>query len=239
MSPKRIRTDADAWRRLLERRSVRNTWHFSPLCCVPSILFRNSLLSIEEANRLGLRVPARESRDYDIEKGVGDVVKLSHTYPYWKMLSKIMRRGTPEVIFELANDPILWAGTYFGNSNVWEFVWQTGSSLDFASQKVFVSRSKWDGNSPPEIYVPKQVPLDGILIRIHTVLDEERGELEGCLRRLNLLRGIALFSSGFSPPFPGSCRDEYLKNQPEHFQGIRRYFGRVSEESLRRGVELD
>ncbi len=228
----------DAWRRLLERRSVRNTWHFSPLCCVPSILFRNSLLSIEEANRLGLRVPARESRDDDIEKGVGDVVKLSH-YPYWNMLSKIMRCGTPEVMFQLANDPILWAGTYFGNSNVWESVWQTGSSLDFASQKVFVSRSKWDGSSPPEIYIPKEVPLDGVLITIHTVLEEERTELQSCLRRLNLLSEIDLFTSGFSSPFPDHCRDEYLQNQPEHFRRIRRYFRRVSEQDLGRGVELD
>jgi hypothetical protein len=235
--PKRFREDVEKWRQMLRFRNVQRTWHFAPLVCVPCILFHGAILSIEKQDELGLTVPQRESRDADIAKGVGGVVKLSRL-PYWKMLAKGMRTGKPEAILELTIDPIIWEGTYFGNANVWEIGWKTGESLEFASEKVFVSPSKWECASPPEIYVPEDLPLKGTLIKIYTVLEEERRELSDCLHRLEITGGVDVFAAGFSAPYPDTCRDEYLKNQPEQFKPLREYLRSVSEDSLKRGIEI-
>lgn len=237
--PPRFRRDVGQWRELLSRRGVNNTWRFDPLCCVPSILFHGRLYSIERQQGLGLHVPQRESREDDIAKGVGDVVKLSANYPYWKMLSCLMREGRPEVMLELTVDPILWEGTCFGNGNVWEAAWEQGEDFNFACEKVFVPRSKWDTTSPPEIYVPRELPLEGVLIRIHTVLEEEREELESCLDRLNLLENVELFTAGFSSPFPNECREDYLANRAGPFDRVRKYLRQVTRRTLEKGVEIE
>lgn len=231
------RRDIDRWRALVQSRHVSKTWHFCPLACVPCILHHGRVLSIRQQERLGLVVPQRESRDDDIRKGVGDVVKIS-ILPYWRMLSAILRQGKPEVMLEFTTEPIYWEDTFFGNSNVWENCWMSGDTYQFAAEKVFVPRSQWDAPSPPEIYVPRELPIRNTLVKVHTILEEERVELKNCAQRLEF-REVDVFTAGFSFPFPNAGRDDYLKNQPAHFQKIRRYLRNVDKQSLSRGVEID
>jgi hypothetical protein len=235
--PKRIREDAERWRNLLAGRGVRRLWHFTPLVCIPCILHHGKILSIEQQERMRLAVPPRASRDDDVRKGVGNDVKLS-VMPYWKMLSGLMRNGGVETMLEFRIDPVLWDDTHFGNSNVWEGCWEKGSTFDFADTKVFVPRSRWDGGSPPEIYVSAELPIEANLVKVYTVLEQERMELKDALQRLGL-QGIDVFSAGFSHPFPDAGREEYLSRHPEVFERVKRYLQRVTRESLDKGVELE
>lgn len=231
------RQDIDRWRALLQTRHVSKTWHFCPLVCVPCILQHGHLLSITQQERLGLAVPQRGSRDDDVRKGVGDAVKIS-VLPYWKMLGTFLRQGKPEVMLEFTTEPIYWEETYFGNSNVWENCWVSGTTYEFAAAKVFAPPRQWDAPSPPEIYIPGQLPLTNILMKIHTILEEERVELKNCMQRLGF-RDFDVFTAGFSFPFPDVVREAYSKNQPSMFDSVRRYLRNVTLESLARGVELE
>jgi hypothetical protein len=235
--PKRVRDDEARWRALLRGRSVQRTWHFTPIICVPCILYHGRVLSIRQLERRGLVVPPRASKDDDIRAGVADVVKLS-ILPYWRMLGSIMRQGNVEVMLEFTVDPVLWDNTTFGSSNVWETCWERDESYDFAAEKVFVPRSQWCGTSPPEIYVAQELPIDGCLIKVHTVLEQERVELKNALHRLGIGR-VDVFTAGFSFPFPSAAREEYLKRQPEVFEKVRQYLRNVSTANLREGVILE
>lgn len=207
------------------------------MVCVPCILHYGRVFSIEQQARLGLLVPQRGSREDDIRKGVGDVVKIS-VLPYWKMLSALLRQGNPEVMLEFTNEPIYWEGTFFGNSNVWENAWTPGDTHEFAATKVFVPRSQWDTPSPPEIYVPRELPIADTLLKVHTILEEERVELKNCMQRLGF-RDLDVFTAGFSFPFPNAGRDDYIKNSPPYFARVRGYLRNVTRESLARGVEIE
>ena len=182
-------------------------------------------------------VPQRASREDDIARGVGDVVKLS-VLPYWKMLGTSLRQGTPEAMLEFSVDPAFWADTTFGNSNVWEGCWETGSNYEFAAGKVFVPRSQWDGQSPPEIYVANHLPINGILRKVHTVLEEERVQLKSCLDRLGCAQ-VDIFTAGFSFPFPGAAREDYLKHQPKKFSKVSEFLRSVTAKELEKGVSFE
>lgn len=235
--PKNLRDDADRWRELLRARRVSHLWHFTPLACVPCILHHGAVLSIQELERRGLVVPQRASRDDDIANGVGDVVKLS-VLPYWKMLGASMRQGVPEAMLEFSIEPVLWSDTTFGNSNVWEACWVTAGTFEFAVEKVFVRQSQWDGQSPPEIYVANNLPLAGVLMKIHTVLDEERASLKACLDRLGYAH-FDIFAAGFSPPFPSAAREDYLKHQPNVFKRVSDFLAKIDAKDLSKGVNLE
>ena len=145
------------------------------------------------------------------------VVKIS-VLPYWKMLSTLLRQGNPAVMLEFTNEPIYWDGTFFGNSNVWENAWTSGDTHEFNATKVFLPRSQWDTTSPPEIYVPRELPIANTLLKIHTILEEERVELKNCMQRLGF-RGVDVFTAGFSFPFPSAGRDDYIKSLPRAVTG--------------------
>lgn len=233
----RPRQDIDRWRALVESRHVRKTWHFCPLVCVPCILHQGRLLSITQQDGLGLGIPQRGSRDDDIRKGVGDAVKLS-ILPYWRMLGTFLRQGKPEVMLEFTTEPVYWEETFFGNCNVWENVWVFGNTYEFAAAKVFVPPQQWDAGSPPEIYVPQELPLRNTLVKIHTILEEERVELKNSIHRLGF-RDIDVFTAGFSFPFPDVVRADYLRNRAPLFGDVQRYLRNVTPESLARGVEIE
>ena len=70
---KNIRGDAERWRALLLSRGIRRLWHFTPLVCVPCILFHRAVLSVSEQDRLKLIVPPRASRDDDVVGRMGRI----------------------------------------------------------------------------------------------------------------------------------------------------------------------
>jgi len=234
-----LRADADRFKRLLERQKITDLWHFTPLCHLPCILYHGALFSIEELDRRGLRVPARESREDDIRKGVGDFVKTS-TSPYWHMLSRVMRKGEPHVLIRLSTIPVLWAGTSFGDRNIWDNDWQQDSKYEFAEARVFVRREQFAGSSPPEIYVERTLPLPGVAEAIYTYLREETQVLESCLGRLRIAPPVRIMTAGEkNRPFPNFCHDDYIQNRAMHIERVRDYFATVASDSLRRGVEVE
>lgn len=214
-------------------------WHFAPLYHAPSILLHGAVYSIEELERRGLRVIDRASREDDIARGVGNVVKVS-TQPYWHMLSRLMRDGIPHILVRFSADPVLWADTTFGDRNVWENGWNHGDSYEFAEQRVFVRKGQYAGGSPPEIYVARELPLTGVAISVYTYLREETGLLEDCLQRLGIRCPTRLMTAGERNwPFPDRCHDDYMANRGPHLDRLRRYFAGLTIASLRRGVEIE
>ena len=216
-------------------------WHFTPLSHVPCILFHGALFSIEEMDRRKLTAPGRESRDDDIQRGVGNVVKTS-TMPYWDMLSKEMRKGIPHVLIRYPADPVLWAGTSFGDRNVWENDWTLNDSYEFAEQHVFVRKKQHAGNSPPEIYIEQELPLVGLAKSLYTYLMDETRLLEGCLERLEIVcpAGVRMMTAGEKGwPFPDYCHDDYMRNREGYLGRVEQYFGSLTINSLRRGVEIN
>ncbi len=233
------REDADHFERLLNQRRMTDLWHFTPLCNVPCIFFHGALFGIEELDRRGLIVPGRESREDDISKGVGNVVKTS-TIPYWNMLGKDMRDGIPHVLIRYATDPILWADTTFGDRNVWENGWVQGNSYEFAEQYVFVRSGQYAGSSPPEIYIERELPLGQLTKSLYTYLGDETRLLEGCLNRLSIACPVRVLTAGErSWPFPDRCHDDYIRFREGRLARVEEYFGALTIESLGRGVEID
>ncbi len=218
---------------------MNDLWHFAPVSHVPSILFHGVVYSIQELDRRRLRVVDRASRDDDIRKGVGDVVKTS-TMPYWGMLSLGMRQGIPHVLIRFGNEPVLWADTTFGDRNVWENGWRRDASYEFAERYVFVRGPEYAGGSPPEIYIERELPLTPIARSVYTYLRDETELLETCLRRLGIVCPVRLMTAGEKRwPFPDRCHEEYATNRAPHLARIRRYFEGLTVDSLRRGVEFE
>ena len=233
-----LREDVDRFRQLLDQENITDLWHFTPLSHVPCILAHGAIFSIEELARRGLNVPPRSSRDDDIRKGVGNVVKTS-TMPYWKMLTLEMGRGVPHVFFRLSTEPVLWEDTSFGDRNVWENPWTRDRSYDFARDRIFVRRN-FVGSSPPEIYIETELPLAGLVRSIYPYLLDEREVLERCLCRLGIVPPVKPVTAGpRARPFPDRCHDEYVANRNAHFQRLQGYFETVTLESLHRGVEIE
>jgi hypothetical protein len=229
-----LRRDADLFRQLLDRQKMPDLWHFTPLSCVPCILLHGAVFSIEEADRRRVKVPTRASREDDVRRGIGDVVKVS-TRPYWKMLSLVMRQGIPNVLMRFSNTPVLWAGTSFGDRNAWENGWRRDDSYEFAERFVF-TRPPYAGGSPPEVYVERELPLTEA-VAIHGYLGDETRSLEDCLKRLGLASPVRIMTARQN--FPDSCRADYMSNRGSHIEKVNTYFDRVSIESLGRGVEID
>lgn len=214
-------------------------WHFTPLSHVPCILFHEVVISIEELDRRRLRVPGRESKQDDIQKGVGNVVKTS-SQAYWAMLSGEMRAGVPHVLIRYSADPVLWADTTFGDRNVWENGWTRGDSYEFAEQRVFVRKGQYAGQSPPEIYIERELPLSPYAKSVYAYLRDETSLLEGCLQRLGITCPVRLMTAGEKrQPFPDHCHDDYMRNREDHLGRIGQYLTTVTIDSLQRGVEFD
>jgi len=214
-------------------------WHFAPLSHAPSILFHRAVYSIEELERRGLRVIDRASREDDIRRGVGNVVKVS-TQPYWHMLSRLMRDGIPHILVRFSADPVLWADTTFGDRNVWENGWNHGDSYEFAEQRVFVRKGQYAGTSPPEIYVERELPLTPHAKSLYTYLRDETEPLERLMARLGIGTPIRPVTAGpKARPFPDHCHDDYTSNRAEHLEKVRRYFDSLTLQSLQRGVEIE
>lgn len=233
------RADADRFRRLMEKQRMTELWHFTPLSYMPCILLHGSLFSIEELDRRGLEVPGRESREDDIRKGAGNVVKTS-TQPYWHMLSGQMRNGVPHVLIRFSADPVLWIDTTFGDRNIWENGWMRGGTYEFAEQYVFIRKGQYVGGSPPEVYIERELPLAGLARSIYTYLLDETRLLEKCLTRLGIDSPVKLMTAGVrNSPFPDRCHDDYMQNREESFRKTQEYFGTVTIESLHRGVEIE
>jgi hypothetical protein len=235
-----LRPDQARFRALLQERQFRSLWHFTRLASVPCILFHGTIYSIQQLEARGLYVPARESRQADIDKGVGDYVKIS-TMPYWDMLSRLLRDGKPHVFIEFTTDPVLFEDTRFGDRNVWDNGWQNGDTFEFARDNVLVRRNKrdWVASSPPEIYVRTELPINPYARRILTYTREDYNLVNECLRRLAIQGDRMMVIHGPSYPFPDSCHAAHLSARGPQAGRLQTYFNTLTINSLRRGVEID
>jgi hypothetical protein len=234
------RADHARFQALLDEKQFHRLWHFTRLASVPCILFHGAIYSIERLEALNLQVPPRESRQDDINKGVGNYVKVS-TMPYWDMLSRLLRTGEPHVFIEFDTQPALFADTRFGDRNVWDNGWQSGDTFEFARDHVLLRRNKseWVASSPPEIYIREELPLEPYAHRILTYTREDFTLVIACLERLNIQGAERLVIHGPNSPFPGFCHGAHVDARAPHVARLQTYFDDLAIDSLNRGVEID